>query len=228
MKKAGTILALAGPAYISNLAEHQRQGAIDVLNSIHATAASFNDELVASDADADLTPQGRAARGVTIAQSALAELASVEATTIKRLTDRATSIEQSMRAKVAYMPPKDAPHEQQLREVRDQLRALSATERLHVYRSSIDPLVLAAIETAPPTLSAPRQDGSRRLEAFVDASELATAQFARAEALDPASATVLREVQSLAEVYRLALNSVRKEINDAVPGGASVPVPTAA
>lgn len=79
--------------------------------------------------------------------------------------------------------------------------------------------MLAAIETAPQSLN----ENRRRLEAFVDPTELAAAQFTRAEAVDPASATTLREVRSLAEVYRLAVNGVRKEINDAAPGGAPVP-----
>ena len=38
--------------------------------------------------------------------------------------------------------------------------------------------------------------------------------MARAEAADPAAATTLREVRQLAEVYRLAVNGMRKEIMD--------------
>jgi hypothetical protein len=90
-------------------------------------------------------------------------------------------------------------------------------ERLNVYRTATDPTVLAAIELAPPTLSDKRPDGSRRLEPFIDPTELASAQWARAEAADPARATALAEVRSLAEVYRLAVGSVKNEILNATP-----------
>jgi len=214
MKKVGTILTIAGPSYIENLAEHQRQGAIDVLNTIHKAAAAFNAERDASDADQNLTPQGRTAASGKASASALAQLEAIETTTIKKLTDRATSIETALRVKAAHAAPKDSAHEQQLREVRDQLRGLSASERLNVYRSSTDPLVLAAIETAPMTLSANRN----RLEPFIDPAEVATAVMARAEIADPASAKTLAEVRSLAQALRLAVNGVRKEILDEVPG----------
>jgi len=222
MKNVGTILTIAGPSYISNLAEHQRQDAIDVLNAIHASAASFNDERSATDADQNLTPQGRSAASAKTSASALAQLEAIETTTIKKLTDRATSIEQSLRAKVAHAAPKDAAHEAQLREIRDSLRGLSASERVNVYRGSHDPLVLQAIETAPQTLSANRG----RLEPFIDPTEQAAAVLARAEAADPTAAQTLREVRSLAEVYRLAVGGVRREILDEVPGAQDAAIVT--
>lgn len=217
MKPVGKILTLAGPSYLANLAEHQRESAIDVLNSLHATAANFNDARFAAHADPKLTPEGRAASVAKVATSALAQLESIEMTA-KKLNDRAASIEQSLRARATYTPPNDpaerTAHEQQLREIRDSLRGLSASERLNLYRASTDPLVLAAIETAPQTLSANRG----RLEPFIDPTEQAAAVLARAEAADPTAAQTLREVRSLAEVYRLAVGGVRREILDEVPG----------
>lgn len=220
MKTVGRTLTLAGPSYVEDLAEHQRDSAIDVLNSFHAKAASFNEALSSAHADTKLTPEGRAASAAKIAAAVLEELGVAETTTLKPLVDRAAAIEQSLRARAAYTPPTNAAErsaqEQQLREIRDALRGLSASERLNVYRSTTDPLVLAAIETAPMTLSENRS----RLEPFIDPAERAAAMLARAEAADPTSATTLRELQSLAEVYRLALGSVRREILDEVPGGA--------
>jgi hypothetical protein len=87
------------------------------------------------------------------------------------------------------------------------------------------PTVLAAIEMAPPTLSDQRPDGSRRVEPFIDPTELAAAQWARAEAADPVTMQTLNEVRSLAEIYRLAVSSVRTEILSEVPG-ASATLPT--
>ena len=214
MRKPGSLLSLAGQNYIDGLPERHRQSAIDVLNTLHATASHFNDELAASSADPQLTYEGKAERSYEVARFALEQLTAIETTTIKKLTERATALETALRAKVVAVAPKDAATESQLREIRDQLRQLPAAERLAIYRSTQDPLTIAAIETAPLTLSSPRQDGSRRLEAFVDPTELAAVQFARAEAADPAAAQTLREVQSLSEVYRLAVNGLRKEILD--------------
>ena len=59
-------------------------------------------------------------------------------------------------------------------------------------------------------------DGSRRLEDFVNADELAAAQMERAEVLDPAGATTMHDLRQVAEVYRLAVNSVKREIADMV------------
>jgi hypothetical protein len=217
-KRAGTILKLTAPSYVENLPERLREDAIKTLNRVFAAAASFNAELDAADLDTTLAPQGRAVRSGKASASALAQLDAVmgEATT---LHDRATALDTTLRAKAAYVAPTGAAeriaYESQLREIRDSLRGLSADERLHVYRSSTDPLVIAAVETAPHVLNANRN----RLEPFIDPAEVATAVMARAEAADPASATTLREVRSLAEVYRLAVGSVRREIGDAVPGG---------
>jgi len=209
--KVGTILTIAGPQYIDSLSERDRPKAIDVLNQILTTAKTLNDELSAVSASTHLTPQGRSASSAKTMATALAQLEDIETNTIKKLNDRAASLEASLRAKVAHVKPKDPAQEAQLREIRDGMRGLSAAQRLEVYRSSTDPLVLAAIETAPMTLNTTL----RRAEPFIDAAEVDAAVMARAEVVDPAAANALREVRSLAEVYGLAVNTVRKEILDA-------------
>jgi hypothetical protein len=211
MKKAGKILALAGPRYIDALPERDRPRAIDVLNQIHKTVNTFNDERAAVAVNTHLTPQGRSESSAKTRATALAQLEDIETNTIKKLNERAESLESALRAKVGYAKPKDAAQEAQLREIRESMRGLSAAQRLDVYRSSTDPLVLAAIETAPMTLNT----NLRRAEPFIDPAEVDAAVMARAEVADPASANTLREVRSLAEVYGLAVNTVRKEILDA-------------
>jgi soluble lytic murein transglycosylase-like protein len=215
-RKAGTILNLAAPAYLDGLPERHRPAAIAILNGILNTAAVWNNEQEASAMDTTLTPQGRAVRAGKATTVALAQLVTVE-TESQKLTARAEAIQKAMLAKVVSVAPKDAATESQMREIREQLRQLPATERLAVYRSTEDPQIVAAIETAPQTLSAPRQDGSRRLEAFVDPAELASAQMDRARAADPTSAQTLNELTSLAEIYRHAVNGVRGEILAAAP-----------
>jgi hypothetical protein len=49
-------------------------------------------------------------------------------------------------------------------------------------------------------------------EPFVDPDEVRAIKLERAEKADPATATTLREVRSLREVYTLAVNSMRQEI----------------
>lgn len=204
-KPAGTILTIAGRNYLDNLSEHLRNDATRTLNGILDVAASYNDQWAEISVDVNLTPQGRDARITKVTEAALTALAPVEQTA-KQLIERAAALKTALLAKAAPVVPKD--HESALREIRDQMRTLTPEERLAIYRASAtDPLVLAAIETAPPTLGK-----SRRMEPFVDPTELASVKMARAEAADPSTAAKLRDLESLAEVYRLSVNSVRQEI----------------
>jgi len=137
------------------------------------------------------------------------------------LAERAQSLEKALLGKMTMTPPTDpaerVSHELRMQEIRGQLRELSASDRLNVYLTTSDGLTLAAIETAPPTLSEKRPDGSRRLEPFIDPEQRTAAALERGKRVDPETAKTLGEVRSLREVYQLAVNSVRKEILDEVP-----------
>jgi len=219
--RAGRILKLAGNNYIQGLAEHHREVATKQLNVVLSAAETFNAELAAVGDDTTLSPEGRAEEAKKVATAALAKLASVDIA-VTTLTERTVTLEATLLNRATPPPPKDPAerlaYELHLQEIRSQLRGLSLSERTNVYRTSTDPLVLAAIETAPNTLSAPRPDGSQRLEPFVGPTEMSAVRLERAEKNDPVTATTLREVKSLAEVYRLAVNGVRKEILDEVSG----------
>src|SRR5947209_7481175 len=104
-----------------------------------------------------------------------------------------------------------------MQEIRSQLRQLPAEGRLQAYLTSSDPLVLAAIESAPMTLSAARPDGSRKLEPFIDPQQRTAAVLARAETADPDTTQTLRDVDALRQMYVLAVGSVRAEILAAAP-----------
>jgi len=223
--RAGTILKLAAPGYVESQAEHLRSDLIDNLNVVLAAAHDFNEGLEKVKADEDLSPQGRSAAGVRVAAAAFATLNAMESTTIKRLADHAASIENAIVSKVTHRPTDPSErisHELHLQELRSQLRQLPMEQRTNVYRTATDPLVLAAIDTAPMTLSETRPDGSRRLEPFIEPADRTAAILARAELVDPTSAGKLCEVQSLRQVYTLAVNCVRKEILDDVPDAAAV------
>jgi hypothetical protein len=219
--KAGQILKFAGQNYINTLPAHLRDDVIKQLNVVLAAADTFNADMAANDANAQLSPEGRSAGSARVAAAALATLGAIEGTTIKTLTDRTVSLEQALLSRATTPAPKDPAerlsYELHLQEIRAELRGLSLIERTNVYRTTTDPATLAAIDTAPMTLSAPRQDGSRRLEHFIDPTERTAAALQRAEAADPATASTLREVRSLREVYTHAVNGVRKEILDEVP-----------
>ena len=83
---------------------------------------------------------------------------------------------------------------------------------MSVYLRTSDPLTLAAIETAPMSLSEKRPDGSRPLEAFIDPEARTVATLERARRADPETVRTLEEVRSLREVYALAVASVRREV----------------
>jgi hypothetical protein len=214
-RKAGTVLGLSAPGLVDNQAEHHRQTAIVAVNKMFTIADDFNTAVAAAFEDRLLTAEGQAAKAAKATTKALASLDTFNVD-IQKLMDRASGVERALRAKVAAGVPKDVAAET-LREVRDQMRTLTSDERLAIYRASAtDPLVLAAIETAPPTLGK-----NHRLEPFVDPTELASAQMERAEAADPAAATTMHDLRQLADAIRLAATSVRREIMDA----AGVPVP---
>ena len=190
-------------------------------------AEEFNTKSAATAMDKNLSPQGRIAGLRRDANEALAKLSEFESKTITPLAERATSIEKALLGKVTLTPPTDpaerVSHELRMQEIRSQLRELPTAERLNVYLTTSDPLTLAAIDTAPPTLSEKRPDGSRRLEPFVDPEQRTAAALERAKRMDPEAVKTLDEVRSLREVYQLAVNSVRQEILQEVPGGAIQP-----
>jgi hypothetical protein len=198
---------------VENQPEHHRQTVTVGLNKMFDVAIGFNDGVAAAFEDRRLTPEGQAVNAAKATAAAFAALDAFDVD-IQKFTDRAMNVEKALRAKVASAVRKDVPTET-LRYVWDELRQLPPAERLNIYRTTSDPIVLAAIETAPPSLGDKRADGTRRLESFVDPTELAAAQMERAEAMDPAGATTMHELRGLAEVYRLAANSVRREIMDA-------------
>jgi hypothetical protein len=209
-RKPGTALGFMAATLVANQPEHHRPSTIVALNKMGTIAADFNAIHAAFLGDRFLTREGRDVNIAKAATTALASLAAIDVETAK-VSDRVAAIEKTLRAKVA--PPKDIPAET-LREVRDQLRQMSPDERLTIYRTTKDSIVIAAIESAPSSLGSTRSDGTRRFEPYVDATELAAAQMERAEAADPIAATKMRELRDLAEAFRLATNSVRREIMD--------------
>jgi hypothetical protein len=216
--KVGKILALAGDNYIRNLPERLRPVGIETLNKIQATAESFNDEHAAVGADDTLSAEGRAAGITKVAESAFAKLAVVEAS-ITTLKDREAALTRTLLGKVTYQPPKDPgermSQELLFREIRDQLPQLPMSERANIYRTTSDPQVIGAVDTAPMTLAS-RADGSKKLEPFIDPEQRTAAALVRAAAADPATANTLHEVRSLREMYNHAVNGVRREIEDEV------------
>src|SRR4051812_1419488 len=106
MMKAGTILKLAAPSYVSNHAEHLRNDITDNLNVLLTTADTFNTDLATAQADRTLSAEGRLAAAARVAAAALATLTAVETTTIKKLTDHAASLENGMLNKIMHAAPK--------------------------------------------------------------------------------------------------------------------------
>jgi hypothetical protein len=212
-RPAGTVLRIAAPQFVNNLPEHNRQPATAFLNKVGQVAVGFNDAITTVFADTRLTPQGQYEQAARNTDASLASLAKLEAEAVK-LSDRAAGVEKALLAKASAAIPKNIPPDV-LREIRDELRQLAPAERLNIYRTTTDPMVIAAIEAAPQALGDSRADGSRRMQPFVDAAELSAARLERAVTADTATATTMYELRELAEVYRLAVNSVRREIMDA-------------
>ena len=158
--KVGRILKLAGLNYINSTPPHLRDDLTKQLNVVVSAAETFNAELAVVAADVKLTEEGRGEASRKVAAAALATLQAIENTTLQTLANRTVSLEQTLLTKAISPAPKDPAerlaYELRLQEIRDQLRQLPASERLNAYRTTTDPMMLAAIESAPVTLSETR------------------------------------------------------------------------
>jgi hypothetical protein len=227
--RAGKLLKLAAPKYVEDQPAQYRSDLIVGLNSLLQAADNFNADMAAAEDNRELSPEGLLVAQSRVAKAALATLVAVEGTTIKTLTERVSTVEKQMLDAITYSPSKDAAertsHELHLQEIRNQLREIPAEQRLSVYLTATDALTLHAIETAPPTLSAPRPDGTRKLEPFVDAEQKSAAMHARAAATNPTAAKTLAELRGVRQVYTLAVNGLRTEILAEAPDAVPVAVP---
>ena len=104
----------------------------------------------------------------------LAALVEFEKATVEGVRAHAGSVEVEIGKEVEIRRPSDPAdrlaYEMRMQEIRSDLRRLTAEERFIVYSQAADPLVIDAIESAPPTISRVGKNGPKgvRLQPFID------------------------------------------------------------
>jgi hypothetical protein len=110
-------------------------------------------------------------------------------------------------------PAERVAYELKLGEIRAELRPLDPIKRAAVYQAAEDPLVLDAIEGAPPSLVQSDAGILPVMRPFVEPGRVAARRLERVRALDPSGAAELDELRSLADLYRMLGNGLRSEIS---------------
>ena len=162
-------------------------------------------------------------------QALLKKVADFERVNVNRNRERAKHTEDTLFEKVEIQRPTDLAerlaYEFRLREIRDDLRTVDPLERDAIYASSTDPMIIDAVETAPPVL-VKAADGFRRFVPSVDQERVAAVKIARAHAIDPENAKLLEALRAIRQMYKSVIESVRNVVFENSP--ASRPDPIAA
>jgi len=225
-KTVGDALKISAPLSVGNIEQRRPEwapGARNNLAALQELADGFNREAATIRGDQDLTQSGRFKRTETVARGALAKLAAFEAANVQPLRERVAGLEGSVLKRAVPVRPADAgerlAYELRLVEIRAELRALDPLARAIVYLGTTAPMVIDAIETAPPSLVLPTTPGALpSLAPFVDPERVAAAQLARVREANPDAARELEDLQMLADTYAAAAATMRTEILTEVPG----------
>ena len=108
--------------------------------------------------------------------------------------------------------------------IRSDLRRLTPEERFIVYSQAADPLVIDAIESAPPTIRRAGKNGPKgvRLQPFIDSESRAATALERARAENPEKAEELESLRDLEQIYEMSLNGVRAGILEELPAAMEI------
>jgi hypothetical protein len=199
------------------------------LSALLDAQMACNDALDATKINPDLSPDGRRKAGLAVGTSLLTKANTWKAVP-GAIADRLKSLWSTALGIAALKPPTDPAErlafELRQREIRDELRPLDPLQRLLIYFSTNDPEVLAAIETAPPTLTSDPRDPREvpKLAPFIDPERVRTAMLERVRASDPELAAEMQALAVLHDVYQSAVDTVISEILREFPALAKDPL----
>lgn len=199
-----------------------------VINKISADVEGDNEKF---SRDPRLSTQGAFEKLQESGRAALADLDKLEARTMKGLSDNIAQTSEQLLARIAIPRPTDVGEriamELRMQEIRSELRQITPGERLYVYLTTNDPVVIEAIRTAPPVASKATPEAMTMLHPFVDPEKLAEAAMERANLSDPEKASHLGGLKWLHETYWFAFRTARKTILGLAPGIGVMPEGTA-
>lgn len=222
MKRVGELLKLGRNVYPRSVPERLRAGYDERAAALLEIATDLNRVMDAAESDTHLTGDGRNAAGEKAATVALSAIEKWDAPVVTLFERVKTGTEAMLRkAGSGYGRPSDpaerVAYELKLGEIRAELRPLDPIKRAAVYQATEDPLVLAAIEGAPPSLVQSDAGTWPAMRPFVEPDRVAARRLERGRALDPSGAAELDELGGIAELYRMLGNGLREEILAAFP-----------
>lgn len=178
---------------------------------------AFDSEWEAIQRNQELSVEGRSAAQRRSAGTALDRLAAFQEKTEGVLRSRIATMAGKL-ASVDFQRPTDAgeriAYEIRLGEIRDEVRSRTALERSSIYLRATDPLVLDAMESAPPVL----ENDGRTFLPFVDPERVRARRDQRARAANPELAKEMSDLEDLANAYAALIDSVRRSIEEKVEG----------
>lgn len=206
--------------------------AADVATRINALTAIRKEYWAARQraiTDPDANESGRRKAFLKVVEAVRPRVSAFEADTAAKIRDRARTLRATVLRTSTPQAPTDPAeriaYEFRLAAIRDELRKVDPMNRAALYMNSADPLVWAAVETAPPSIeyAAPGNPKSTpSLRPFVDPEHVAKAQTARVEAAHPEAASEVQDLEDLAGDYEHLVRLTRKMLDEdaTVYGGA--------
>ena len=223
-KKASGTLEIALPNYVRSIGEMRGEWIEDTetkLRELLAIATSYDNDVAAARNDPDLSSTGRAREADQVAAGALVKLDEWKKRTVGGLKSHIAGVEQEIFKLATPKRPTDPAeriaYELQLQEIRRDLRQLDDLDRWLLYSSTDDPMIVDAIDTAPPIITKTGK-ASARIEPFIDPEKRAAVMLERVRAANPEAADRLAALQALDETYRIAASGVYQAILADAPG----------
>jgi hypothetical protein len=222
MKKAIELLESQIPLRVRDVKNLMPEWASGIENKLFVLLAELRDDARAWEAsrrDPDRSDIGRRKETERISNAALQRLTMFETAHVAAIKDQAQFVQAAIFKKTHPVKPQnlsDEVWEMRQREVRDDLRRLDASERDAVLGAlsdpSLDPVVVAAIQSAPPALVTMEKNSRPVLRSFVTPDKLAAARVERARALAPQEVKELDALNAVVEMYGTTLGMVRSAI----------------
>jgi hypothetical protein len=178
-------------------------------------------EVILANSNTELSDHGRRAAISRAAKKAHVALDNWAAL-VTKLQGRIGPLEQRVLERVEVRPPEQVPErlawEFKVAEVRAQLRDLDPMQREAIYLQTHDPIVIYAIETAPPMVTLAGPGALPVLAPCVSPERITEAVIARARAAAPPEvAEELESLVALKTMYTTQLETVRQELNQLAP-----------
>lgn len=224
VSEALEVLEASVPFHVETIASIWPQwvdGLREDLNKLLAIGKKYLRDVDVAFADEDRSDSGRAKQKTKIDLDTLAKFGEFDKQKLGVIRTRIGHAEREMFEHMEPSRPTNPgdrlAYELRLGELRAELRALQPEERLLLFASSTDSLVIDALESAPPTVVRYQKGGLAQVVPFLDPEARTQVVLERARNQNPDQAAELQAFHELAAIYETAIGSVRRAIEAQIP-----------